>query len=235
MAELRSQIDQRLQECARLMAAGVTIIDPATTYLEMGVSIGEGTAIYPNTTIAGDTVIGRDCRIGPNTVIVDSQIGDECEVFASVLEGAVLEEGADVGPFSHLRPGAHLESGVHVGNFVEIKAARLGEGTKVGHFSYVGDAEVGAEVNIGAGTVTCNYDGRRKNKTIIGDGAFIGSDTMLVAPVKIGRKASTGAGAVVTRDVADGAVATGVPARATDGAAPQKKPAPRPGRRKRNG
>jgi bifunctional UDP-N-acetylglucosamine pyrophosphorylase/glucosamine-1-phosphate N-acetyltransferase len=215
MLALRAQLEQRLQECARLMEGGVTIVDPATTYVEVGVEIGEGTAIYPNTTIMGSTIIGRDCRIGPNSIIADSRIGDGCEVFASVVEGSSLETDVDVGPFSHLRPDTYIESGVHIGNFVEIKASRLGRRAKAGHFSYIGDAEVGAEVNIGAGTVTCNYDGKKKSKTVIGEGAFIGSDTMLVAPVSVGAGASTGAGSVVTRDVEDGAMVAGVPARRT--------------------
>ena len=213
LAALRTQAEERLRQCARLIEAGVQIIDPATAYVEPGVAVGSGTVIHPNTTISGDTVIGERCRIGPNTVISDSRLGSEVAVVASVVEGAVLEDGCDVGPFSHLRPGAHLETGVHVGNFVEIKASRLGRGTKVGHFSYLGDARVGAGVNIGAGTVTCNYDGEKKNETVIEDDAFIGSDTMLVAPVQVGRGASTGAGAVVTRDVPAGAVVAGVPAR----------------------
>ena len=204
LAPLRAQIDGRLEECARLAEAGVVIIDPMTTYLEPGVEVGEGTVIYPNTTISGDSIIGERCHIGPNTIIAESRIGDEVAILASVIEGADVEAGVDIGPFSHLREGTHLEQDVHVGNFVEVKASRLGRGTKVGHFSYVGDAQLGAEVNIGAGTVTCNYDGKKKNKTTIGDGAFIGSDTMLVAPVRVGRGATTGAGSVVTRDVADG-------------------------------
>jgi bifunctional UDP-N-acetylglucosamine pyrophosphorylase/glucosamine-1-phosphate N-acetyltransferase len=211
--ELRAQLEQRLQECIRLTESGVRVVDPATTYVAVGVRIGAGSVIYPNTTISGETVVGRDCRIGPNAIVADSTIGNGCEVFASVVEGAWLGDGVDVGPFSHLRPGAHLESGVHIGNFVEVKASRLGEGTKVGHFSYIGDAEVGRDVNIGAGTVTCNYDGRTKSKSVIADGAFIGSDTMLVAPVRIGRNAVTGAGSVVNRDVPDASRVAGVPAR----------------------
>jgi bifunctional UDP-N-acetylglucosamine pyrophosphorylase/glucosamine-1-phosphate N-acetyltransferase len=213
LVALREQVEKRLAECARLVEAGVTVIDPATTYVAGGVSVGEGTVIHPNTTISGETSIGSRCTIGPNAVIVDSRIGDGCVVVASMLEGAVLEDSVDVGPFSHLRRGTHLEAGVHVGNFVEVKASRLGAGTKAGHFSYIGDAEVGENVNIGAGTITCNYDGKSKSRTVIGDNAFIGSDTMLVAPVTVGRGASTGAGAVVTRDVAEGDVVAGVPAR----------------------
>jgi bifunctional UDP-N-acetylglucosamine pyrophosphorylase/glucosamine-1-phosphate N-acetyltransferase len=152
--------------------------------------------------------------LGPNTVITDSSVGNGCKVFWSVLEKALLEHRVEIGPFAHLRKGAHLGEGVHMGNFGEIKNSYLGSGTKMGHFSYVGDATVGAEVNIGAGTITCNYDGTRKNPTEIGDGAFIGSDTMLVAPVKVGEGASTGAGAVVTRDVPPFTLAVGMPARA---------------------
>jgi bifunctional UDP-N-acetylglucosamine pyrophosphorylase/glucosamine-1-phosphate N-acetyltransferase len=213
LAALQAQAQQRLLACVRLLEAGVRITDPATTYVEAGVEIGAGTEIRPNTTISGSSVIGARCTIGPNAVIADSRIGDDCAVAVSVVEGAVLESGVELGPFSHLRPGSHLESGVHVGNFVEVKASRLGRGTKVGHFSYLGDAEVGEEVNIGAGTVTCNYDGEKKNATVIGDKAFVGSDTMLVAPVRLGRGARTGAGSVVTEDVPDGATVAGVPAR----------------------
>ena len=217
LAALQAQAHERLLACARLLEAGVRIVDPATTYVEPGVEVGAGTEVRPNTTISGSSVIGARCTIGPNSVITDSQIGDECAVVASMLEEAVLESAVEVGPFSHLRPGSRLEAGVHVGNFVEVKASRLGRGTKVGHFSYLGDAQVGEDVNIGAGTVTCNYDGEKKNVTLIGDRAFVGSDTMLVAPVRLGKGAKTGAGAVVTEDVPEGATVTGVPARSISG------------------
>jgi bifunctional UDP-N-acetylglucosamine pyrophosphorylase/glucosamine-1-phosphate N-acetyltransferase len=219
LAVLRSQVEERLEVCNRLIESGVTVIDPATTYVQPDVQIGRGSVIYPNTTIAGATKAGRRCRLGPNTVILDCTIGDDCEVFASVLEGAVLAEGVDIGPFSHLRPGTQIEAGVHIGNFVEVKASRLGEGTKAGHFSYIGDADVGADVNIGAGTVTCNFDGESKHQTVIEEGAFIGSDTMLVAPVRVKKGGRTGAGSVVTRDVAAGGSVAGVPARAIPKAA----------------
>ena len=140
-------------------------------------------------------------------------LGVGCKVTSSDIKGSTLEDGVDVGPFSHIRPGTYLEAGVHIGSFVEIKKSRLGRGTKCPHFSYIGDAEVGANVNIGAGTVTCNYDGVSKHRTRIGDDAFIGSDTMLVAPVTIGARSSTGAGAVVTSDVPPDSLAVGVPAR----------------------
>ncbi|MGC9359984.1 MAG: bifunctional UDP-N-acetylglucosamine diphosphorylase/glucosamine-1-phosphate N-acetyltransferase GlmU [Anaerolineae bacterium] len=197
----------------RLMSQGVTLVDPATVYAEPTVLVGRDTVIHPNTHLQGQTVIGEGCEIGPNTLVRDSSIGDNCRVFASVVEKARMERGSEIGPFGHLRKGAHLDEGVHMGNFGEVKNAHLGKGTKMGHFSYVGDAEVGPEANIGAGTVTCNYDGSRKHRTVIGEGAFIGSGTMLVAPVSIGRNARTGAGSVVTRDVPNGTLAYGVPAR----------------------
>ena len=239
MLALRAQLEERLQQCARLMKAGVQIIDPHTTYIGEGVEIGAESIIFPNTTITGETIVGRNCHIGPNTVIVDSRIGDDCEIFASVIEGSALEAGVDVGPFSHLRPDSYLEAGVHIGNFVEVKGSRLGPGTKAGHFSYIGDAKVGADVNIGAGTVTCNYDGVKKNETVIEDGAFIGSDTMLVAPVRLGRKSRTGAGSVVTRDVPAGVSVVGAPARKAPRQSPetkgQPKTSPKPRAGKRNG
>ncbi len=211
LAEAESVLRRRINE--HWMLAGVTIVDPATTYVEPGVTIGQDTTVRPNTHLRGETTIGRNCHIGPNTIVVDCQIGDGCRVLASVLEQAVMEDGSDVGPFGHLRKGARLCEGAHMGNFGEMKNARLGPGAKMGHFSYLGDAEVGAGANIGAGTITCNFDGVHKHKTVIEEGAFIGSDTMLVAPVRVGKKARTGAGSVVTHDVPDGAVAYGVPAR----------------------
>ncbi len=198
------------------MLAGVTLLDPALTYIEASVEIGQDTVIYPNTHLRGATTIGRNCCIGPNAIICDSTIGNGCVIEASVVEGATLEDNVDVGPFAHLRKGAHLAKGVHVGNFGEIKNSYLGPGTKMGHFSYLGDATLGANVNVGAGTITCNYDGERKHPTIIEDDVFIGSDTMLVAPVKLGKGAKTGAGAVVTRDVPPGQVVYGVPAKAKE-------------------
>jgi bifunctional UDP-N-acetylglucosamine pyrophosphorylase/glucosamine-1-phosphate N-acetyltransferase len=212
LAEAESILRRRINE--RWMLAGVTIVDPATTYIEPDVTVGQDTTIWPNTHLHGQTTIGAGCNIGPNTHIVDCQVGDRCRVLASVLEQAVMEENSDIGPFGHLRKGARLCEGAHVGNFGELKNSTLGPGAKMGHFSYLGDAEVGAGANIGAGTITCNYDGVRKHKTVIGEDAFIGSDTMLVAPVQVGKEAKTGAGAVVTHDVPDGVLAYGVPARA---------------------
>ncbi len=206
-AEMRRRINQAL------MLSGVTLIDPGTTYIEAGVEIGTDTVIWPNTLLQGQTRIGQRCTVGPGSVIRDSTIGDDCRVELSVVEQAVMEKNSDVGPFGHLRKGAHLGPGAHMGNFGELKNSYLGPGAKMGHFSYVGDATVGAEANIGAGTITCNYDGQRKHRTVIGEGAFVGSDTMLVAPVEIGDGARTGAGSVVTRDVPPGSLVYGVPAR----------------------
>ncbi|MEJ2208597.1 MAG: bifunctional UDP-N-acetylglucosamine diphosphorylase/glucosamine-1-phosphate N-acetyltransferase GlmU [Anaerolineae bacterium] len=211
LARAEAEMRRRLNEA--LMLSGVTLIDPATTYIEAGVEIGADTVVWPNTLLQGQTRIGSRCTVGPGSVIRDSTIGDDCKVELSVVEQAVMEAGSDVGPFGHLRKGAHLGAGAHMGNFGELKNSYLGPGAKMGHFSYLGDATVGAEANIGAGTITCNYDGRRKHPTTIGQGAFIGSDTMLVAPVEVGDGARTGAGSVVTRDVPAGGLAYGVPAR----------------------
>ncbi len=198
-----------------LMRGGVTIVDPHTTYVDAEVVVGADTVIRPNTHLYGQTHIGTDCIIGPNTMVRDSAIGDDCHVQFSVVEEAVLEDHVSVGPFAHLRKGAHLAEGVHMGNFGEVKNSSLGAGSKMGHFSYLGDAQVGKDVNIGAGTVTCNFDGHAKHQTVIEDGAFIGSDTMLRAPVRVGKRARTGAGSVVTHDVPDDVTVIGAPARPT--------------------
>lgn len=196
-----------------LMDAGVTLIDPASTYIAADATIGMDTVIEPNVWIGEGVTIGEGCHIGGNSRIIASAIGDGCVIVASVVEYAQVEAGVTIGPFAHLRVGATLDAGVHVGNFAEIKNSVIGRGSKVPHFSYVGDAAVGTSVNIGAGTVTVNYDGRQKHRTFIGNGAFIGSGTMLRAPITIGAGAVTGAGSVVTHDVADGDIVAGVPAR----------------------
>jgi len=195
------------------MLSGVTIIAPDTTYIESDVKIGCDTIIYPNTYLRGKTIIGEDCEIGPDASVIDTVVGDQVRIIASTLEKAVVEDRVTMGPYCHLRKGARLLKGVHLGNFGEVKQSVLGPGTKMGHFSYIGDAKIGANVNIGAGTITCNYDGEKKNPTEIGDDVFLGSDTMLVAPVKIGDRSVTGAGAVVTRDVPPDTLVLGVPAR----------------------
>jgi bifunctional UDP-N-acetylglucosamine pyrophosphorylase/glucosamine-1-phosphate N-acetyltransferase len=203
----------RARTLRRLMLAGVTVIDPATTYVDDTVTIGPDTIIYPFTIITGTTTIGADCQIGPHATIDACVIGDGCRVVASMLEQSTMAAGANIGPYSHLRPGAALGPGVHVGNFAEIKNASLGAGTAMGHVGYIGDATVGANVNIGAGTITANYDGWRKHRTTIGDGAFIGCDTILRAPVEVGAGGKTGAGAVVLHDVPPGETVVGLPAR----------------------
>lgn len=206
-AEMRRRINEGW------MTAGVTLVHPGTTYIDASVEIGSDTTIWPNTCLQGQTRIGQGCTIGPGSVIRDSSIGDRCRVELSVVEQAIMEEDSDIGPFGHLRKGAHLGKGAHMGNFGEVKNSYLGPGAKMGHVGYLGDATVEAEANIGAGTITCNYDGERKHQTVIGAEAFIGSGTMLVAPVRIGDGATTGAGSVVTRDVPKDSVAYGVPAR----------------------
>ncbi len=195
------------------MREGVTIIDTATTYIDADVSIGSDTVIQPNTMLTGRTSVGSDCEIGPNCVVRDSEIGQRCRIVASVVEQAVVHSDVAIGPYSHLRPGAVIAAGAHLGNYVEVKNSRVGPGVAAGHFCYLGDADVGAGVNIGAGTITCNYDGVDKHRTTIGDRAFIGSDTMLVAPVDVGAGAVTGAGSVVTKDVPPAGRVAGVPAR----------------------
>ena len=212
LAEATAALRQRTNR--HWMLEGVTMIDPANTYIETGVTIGRDTILWPNTYLCGDTQIGEDCVLGPNTTLQDTRVGSRCHILQAVLEEAVVEDGVEIGPFAHLRKGAHLAAGVHMGNFGEVKNSYLGPGAKMGHFSYLGDATLGANVNIGAGTITCNYDGQHKHPTEIGEGAFIGSDTMLVAPLKIGAGAKTGAGAVVTKDVPPKMLAVGMPARA---------------------
>jgi bifunctional UDP-N-acetylglucosamine pyrophosphorylase/glucosamine-1-phosphate N-acetyltransferase len=197
----------------RLMDAGVTVVDPAATYVHATVRVGRDTVIHPQSYLEGRTVVGTGCTIGPQAQVVDTVLGDRVRVVASTVAGSEVGEGTTIGPYSRLRPGARIGRFVEIGNFAEIKNATVGDYTKIHHKSYVGDATLGQRVNIGAGTVTCNYDGRQKHHTIIEDGAFIGSDTMLIAPVRVGRGAVTGAGAVVNKDVPPGAVAVGVPAR----------------------
>jgi len=189
------------------LARGVTIVDPETTYIDVDVRIGPDTVVHPMTFLEGSTRVGAGCEIGPSTRIVDSRVEDGAVVQFSVVREARIGRRATVGPFAHVRPGTVLAEGAKVGSFVEIKASTVGEGAKVPHLSYVGDAEVGARANLGAGTVTANYDGYRKHRTKIGRDARIGSDTMLVAPVRVGEGAVTGAGSVITKDVPAGALA----------------------------
>jgi bifunctional UDP-N-acetylglucosamine pyrophosphorylase/glucosamine-1-phosphate N-acetyltransferase len=188
------------------MAKGVTFVDPATAYVDAGVRIGPDTVIQPLTFLTGTTRIGAGAQIGPATRIVDSTVGDGAEVQFSVVRGSRIDARASVGPYASLRPGTVLEEGSKAGTFVEVKASRVGRGTKVPHLSYIGDATIGRDTNVGAGTVTVNYDGFEKHRTIIGDEVHIGSDSMLVAPVKIGKRAWTGAGSAITKNVPAGAL-----------------------------
>ncbi len=192
---------------ARHLANGVTLVDPDSTFIDVEVRIGRDTEIQPNTYLLGHTQIGRDARIGPSTEIQDSTIGDRSSVRFSVVEDARIGRDVEVGPFARLRTGAILEDGSAVGNFVEVKDTRVGRRAKAKHLTYLGNADIGDGANIGAGTVTVNYDGYRKHRTTVEAGASVGSDTMLVAPVTVGRGAFTGAGSVITDDVPPGALA----------------------------
>ncbi|MBO36392.1 MAG: UDP-N-acetylglucosamine diphosphorylase/glucosamine-1-phosphate N-acetyltransferase [Anaerolineaceae bacterium] len=212
LAEAETALRTRINN--RWMERGVTLIDPANTYIDSNVEIGLDTIVLPNTHLQGNTVVGSECTIGPNSTIRHSVINDRCKIESSVVEHATLGNDVDVGPFGHLRAGAHLDNGVHVGNFGEVKNSYLGPDVKMGHFSYVGDATIGARTNIGAGAITCNYGmDKNKHRTEIGEDVFIGSDTMLVAPLHIGSRVRTGAGSVVTKDLPDDSLAVGVPAR----------------------
>ncbi|MGZ8796251.1 MAG: bifunctional UDP-N-acetylglucosamine diphosphorylase/glucosamine-1-phosphate N-acetyltransferase GlmU [Thermoanaerobaculia bacterium] len=206
LAQVEGEIQRRVVE--RLMNEGVTFRNPATVVIDSMVSIGNDTVVYPYVTIEGATRIGSGCVIEPGVHLQNVTIGNNVHVkTGTVAEGADIAEEATVGPYAHLRPGTKLARKVKVGNFVETKKAVFGEGAKASHLSYIGDAEVGADVNIGAGTITCNYDGVNKHKTVLEDGVFIGSDSQLVAPVRIGRGAYVGAGSTITKDVPPDALA----------------------------
>lgn len=211
LARVEAAAQHRLRDAA--MAAGATLIDPSAVYLDATVQLGQDVTVHPNTHIRGTTTVARGASLGPNAQLRDADVGPDVRVASAVVEGSVLGPQVNVGPFSHIRPGCVLEEDAYVGSHVEIKASRICAGAHVGHFSYIGDAVVGAGANIGAGTVTCNFDGRLKHETEIGAGAFIGSDSLLIAPVKVGAGAVTGAGAVVNRDVPPGGRVAGVPAR----------------------
>ncbi len=184
------------------MAEGVTIHDPRSVYIEPSCQIGRDTVIYPNCYLRGETVIGEGCRIGPQVEIIGSQVGSRVEIrFCTMITESAIADDAVVGPFSHLRPACRLEKGAKIGNFVEVKKSRIGPGTKANHLAYIGDSEVGGGVNIGAGTINCTYDGYHNHRTIIEDDVFVGSNTALVAPVKVGKGSVVGAGTTVTKDV----------------------------------
>jgi bifunctional UDP-N-acetylglucosamine pyrophosphorylase / glucosamine-1-phosphate N-acetyltransferase len=211
LASAERILRQRINE--RHMRAGVTLVDPAATYIDIDVTIGSDTRIAPGCVLRGSTRIGANCQLGPGTTLEDSRLGDGVVVRGSWIESSDIGDGVDIGPYAHLRPGTRISPHVHIGNFVETKNAVIGSGTAIGHVSYIGDAELGERVNVGAGTITCNFDGREKHQTTVGDDVFIGSDSMLVAPVTLASGSRTGAGSVVTKDVAAGALVVGVPAR----------------------
>ncbi len=197
----------RERKIDELLDSGVTITDPRVTYIDQGAQIGMDTIILPFTHIKGDTKIGQDCLIGPHSFIVNSEVESGVMVRYSVIEQSRIRTRCQVGPFSHLRPGADIGPEVSIGNYVEVKKSRIKEGTKVNHLTYIGDSQIGKKVNVGAGSITCNYDGKRKHKTYIGEGSFIGSNTSLVAPIKIGKNTVVGAGSTLTKDVPDKALA----------------------------
>jgi bifunctional UDP-N-acetylglucosamine pyrophosphorylase/glucosamine-1-phosphate N-acetyltransferase len=205
LAAVEAEGRRRLLEAH--MLAGVTVVDPASTWIDAGVEIAADARIEPGTTLRGATAIGAGSVVGPLTTLIDTRLGEDVAVPHSYLVECEVLDGCSVGPFAYLRPGARLEPGAKAGTFVEVKNSRLGAGAKVPHLAYVGDADVGAGSNLGAGTVTANYDGFRKNRTVIGEGVRIGVDTMLVAPVEVGDAAYTGAGAVIKKDVPEGALA----------------------------
>src|SRR5262249_12981943 len=199
---------QRRRVLDRLMEEGVTILDPATTYIEDTVTIGADTVIYPNVVIEGATAIGSECTVGPGSQVSSCHLADRVTLKPfCVLTESVIETGAALGPFCHLRPQSHVGANARIGNFVELKKTRMGRGAKAPHLAYLGDATVGDDVNVGAGTITCNYDGIAKHPTAIGDGAFIGTNSSLVAPLTIGPGAYVAAGSVITKGVPAGALA----------------------------
>lgn len=201
---------QGSQTIASLIASGVTVRDPQTTYVDDDVEVGPGAVLYPGVILESGSVIGAGCTIHARVRITRCRLAENVVVLdGSVLEDSTVDAGASVGPYARLRPGSEIGPGAKVGNFVETKATRLGAGSKASHLTYLGDAEIGSNVNIGAGTITCNYDGVHKHRTIIEDGAFIGSNVSLVAPVRIGAGAYVGAGSTITKDVPAGALAIG--------------------------
>lgn len=223
LATVESEIQRRVVE--RLMRDGVTFRNPSTVVIDSTVAIGADSVVYPFVTLEGKTTIGNNCVIEPGVHLQNVSVGNDVHLKSgTVAEEAVIEDEAIIGPYAHLRPGTQLGRRVKVGNFVETKKAKLGDGAKASHLSYLGDAEIGADVNIGAGTITCNYDGVRKQKTVLEDGVFVGSDTQLVAPVRVGRGAYIGAGSTITKDVPPDALALSrVPQKIIEGWAKQRK------------
>jgi bifunctional UDP-N-acetylglucosamine pyrophosphorylase / glucosamine-1-phosphate N-acetyltransferase len=208
LARLEAVLRERTLD--RLMTEGVTLLDPAATYVEPGVTVGRDTVLYPGVRLEGRTTIGEACVVGTGCHLTDMTIGDHV-LFRPycIVAGSVVEADAVLGPFARLRPGTHIEAGADIGNFIEIKKSRIGRGVKAHHVGYLGDTTVGEGANIGAGTITCNYDGERKHRTEIGARAFVGTNSSLVAPLRIGDDAYLGAGSVITKDVPAGALAVG--------------------------
>ena len=215
LARARAELNSRL--CALHMKEGVTIVDPVTTYLEPELKIGRDTVIYPNTSIARLSEVGERCAIGPNSRLSNARIGNEVTVRESSIFDSSAGDRTSIGPYARIRDNAQLGEDVRIGNYVEVKNSRLARGVKASHLTYLGDAEIGEETNIGAGTITCNYDGKNKNKTVIGRDVMIGSNTSLIAPVTVGDGALTGAGSVVTKDVPPGRRVAGNPAKPLPG------------------
>jgi len=212
LAEAHRVVYERVRR-SLLLDVGVSMPQPETVFVEPGVEVGQDTVLLPHTHLRGRTRVGAACVLGPGTELLDTSLGDRCRVSWSVLEGSSVGDEVQIGPYCHLRRGTRLDDGVKLGNFVEVKNSRVGQGTHAGHFSYIGDADLGRQVNVGAGTVTCNYDGARKHRTVIEDDVFVGSDTLLIAPIRLGSGSRTGAGSVVTRDVKPGQLVVGAPAR----------------------
>lgn len=227
LAEADAIVRQQVRE--RLMRSGVTMIGPETIFVDEQVRIGHDTTILPGTVITGATTIGEGCRIGPNAYLNDATVGQRVVIRDSTIERSTLHDDADAGPYAHIRDGSVIGPGAHIGNFAELKNTDFGAESKNGHFSYLGDARIGERVNIGAGTITANFDGEKKNRTEIGDDAFIGCDTVLVAPVTVDEGARTGAGSVVNRDVPAHTTVVGVPARQIQRRAPAGDPGPQQG------
>ncbi len=211
LARAESALRERIRR--RALESGVTLVDPATVWIDDTVTFGRDVTILPNCHLYGNSAVGDDCTIGPNTRLQDTRLAARVAVVESVLEGAQVGENVRIGPYAHLRPGTIVAHDVEIGNYAELKNTQVDSGAKIHHVGYLGDTVVGSDVNVGAGTITCNYDGVEKHETEIGDGAFVGSGTLLVAPVVVGSKAMTGAGSVVTRDVPPSAKVYGVPAR----------------------
>ena len=215
MSEKRLVEDSELDPIARkrvldgLRESGVVIPDPDRTYVAEGVPVAPGTVLYPGTHLRGTTEIGPDCRIGPDCWIDDSTVEERCTIRYAVIEGSQVRAGSEIGPYAHLRPGADVGPEARVGNFVEVKEARLERGVKAGHLAYIGDTDVGEETNVGAGAITCNYDGVAKHRTVIEKNVFVGSNASLVAPVTIGEGAVIAAGSTITEDVPPGGLAFG--------------------------